>query len=113
MGIRTIRDSNTLTSKQLRRARRLYVFLCREYLDFYRDPAFDYVAKRMRESGMYSANVPERNTRQGIQSYLYRIDNAKRKYGELCGGFGWHEWCFQKGYDPFTGYSKTIMQQRA
>lgn len=103
------RENFRTANQRIRRARRLYVFLNRFQLNHLRDPYMDYMVGRMRERGLYSDRVPERNTRQGIQSTLYRIERKEDRRG----GFGWHEWCFEKGWNAWTGYSQPIMMKQA
>jgi len=92
-------------NKRFRRARRLYVFMLREKINIYRDDLLDYMEERMHQRGIYAEGTTPRAVRQSIQSYLYKIETGKKGNGN------WHSWLMLRGWDPYTGYSKPIMQK--
>lgn len=84
-----------LSNKKLRRARRLYIFLCRNSvkttIDLHR------VAKAMAKTGLYADNRSDRDVKFAILRYLWKFDGGHDRPwpNPMC----WHEWCNRTGWD--------------
>lgn len=77
----------------LKRARRLYVSICRETI-LYDDNGWslEKCARRMHECGMYAEGRSIRDCRFSILRYLWKLD--QRDGSRL----NWHEWRREMGY---------------
>lgn len=79
------REIFTANSNALRRARRLYKFLCREALEGGDPIVTRAVASRMQAAKLYSINTPINDITFNLFRYTYRL------YGDRL-GMGWHQW---------------------
>jgi hypothetical protein len=87
----------TTSGRRLRRARRLYVYLCRTaILEATTNEVIHRIYRRMLDSGLYASahnTICWREGRYRILRYLYRLDGSPGS-----SGFGWSNWCFRYGY---------------
>lgn len=71
----------------LRRARRLYIRLVHDKI--VSTVTLDYVARRMRDSGMYSNCTPPRSLRFSVLRSKWKLETGNRD---------WHGWCRKNGW---------------
>lgn len=82
--IKETRRMHDLTGKKLRRARYLFIFLCRRKFFAYDDNYMDLFVEKAKEYGFYSTKSTDSDNRYHVLRRLYRIHNPN--------GISWHEW---------------------
>ena len=93
----------TLSNKKLRRARRLYVYLCIPAMEEYGNEVVQYMAIKMMANGLYADHDKSgRSTRQGIGNTYFRL--TKHRYDRVSFHWNaWHEWCAITNWCPYSG----------
>jgi hypothetical protein len=87
MSIRSNRVFHDLSVCRLRRARRLYGYICSKTLNS--QPAFAIVAaKRAKDAGLYSESTAITSIVFSLCRYAYKNSESFDRIG----GFGWYEW---------------------
>lgn len=82
--LRRTRSIHTATSKKLRRARYLFIFLHRKYLHTCSDHQLKLFAERMKAYGLYAQTTLDSDTRWHVLRRLWRVYNPQR--------LKWSEW---------------------
>lgn len=84
-------------SRKLRRARHLYVAICRESIvNCESNWMLDHVGRRMVECGMYYPGCKQKQWRFAILRHIYLIERGLGWRGQ------WHEWTREMGFAPYT-----------
>ena len=98
MDIKEQRRIHTRCGKKLKRARYLFVFLCRNRLLAYDDAYMELFVKKCREYGLYSDGSDDRSIRFFVLRRLYKIHNPDN--------ISWYEWYAHYHWRPFQ-WTKT------
>lgn len=92
-------------TRQQRRARRLYVFLCRKELK--ENPQrLPEIAERAILRGLWTPNGDGTQARQSIISHLYKLEAKERG-----AGYGLHRFCREFCWDMYRGEFNSFVGQ--
>lgn len=94
MNIIETRKIHDLTGAKLKRARYLFIFICRKRLLFYGDDYMDLFVGKAREYGFYSLKSDDRSIRFFVLRRLYKIHNPDN--------LSWHQWHAHYHWKTFT-----------
>lgn len=104
--IEQIRLQFRTANQKLRRARRLYVYLCRDSINNDGNVVLDFMEKHAHKRGLYADATNERSVRQSIIIHLFRIEIKGGTYAR-----DWHKWLMMKGISPYHGYFKASAER--